>query len=78
MKKNQRMLSLEETAQQMGSTKLNVLMHLKRGHIDGEENDGQWAISESSLTHFLESDEASRDSVICRQHCRSRHCGSCG
>jgi len=77
METNQRVLSLEETAQRMRSTKLNVLMHLKRGHLAGEEKNGQWTISESSLTRFLESDEASRDSVICQQHCKSRHCGSC-
>ncbi|MBN1959110.1 MAG: hypothetical protein JXQ81_07925 [Desulfuromonadales bacterium] len=77
MEENQGKLSLEETASRMNTTKVNVLMHLKQGHIAGEEIDGEWVVAASSVKKFLAAGETFHTPVICQSSCRNRHCGSC-
>jgi len=70
-------LSIKLVAQQLQTTELNVLMHIKRGFLEGLEKGGNWYVSESSLNKFLSTDKQNTDSVICTSsHC-GHGCGSC-
>jgi predicted alpha/beta hydrolase family esterase len=48
------MIPIAEAAELMETTELNVLMHVKRGHITAEEKDGEWYINADSLITFQE------------------------
>ncbi|MBN2645009.1 MAG: hypothetical protein JXR59_05995 [Desulfuromonadaceae bacterium] len=68
-------LSLAQASQQMQTTELHVLMHLKRGFLDGVEQDGSWYVSRESLERLLNKEAPEKETVI---HCKS-HCGrGCG
>ena len=71
-------LPLETAAQQLATTPLSVLMHIKRGLLVAEEHDGRWYVDSASL-------EALRLSLggavksLCRSQCAaSGGCKSCG
>lgn len=77
MEKSVQIVLLSEAAERMGTTELNVLMHLKRGFLIGEENQGQWYVHETSLKGFLAANSHSKVETVC-QSGRCRHsCGSC-
>ncbi len=68
------LLSISEVAKQMKSTELNVLMHVKRGLIKGEEVEGEWFVSQASLAEFMDSHAGKAD--VCE---KKHHCGAgCG
>lgn len=68
------LLPISEAANQMKSTDLNVLMHVKRGLIKGVEIDGDWFIDKTSLAEFIASHAGKAD--VCE---KKHHCGSgCG
>ena len=69
------LLPISEAAKQMKSTDLNVLMHVKRGLIKGEEREGEWFVDQSSLSEFLAAHTGKADVCEKKEHCGSG-CGS--
>jgi hypothetical protein len=68
---------IAEAAQAMKTTSLNVMMHIKRGLLAGEEIDGIWYVLAESLTAYLrQSGDAARGS-LCKKSC-GHGCSSCG
>ena len=77
MMKNISGLSLDKVAERMRTTELNVLMHIKRGLLNGEELDGKWYVSEESLAGFMAALDQGKKPVVCKTgHC-GKGCGSC-
>jgi hypothetical protein len=71
-------LSVEEVAKTLGTTPLNVLLFVKRGHLKGKEVDGRWFVDPESFAEFLQTPAARDGSAPCRSACsRSSQCGSC-
>ncbi len=71
-------LSLDAAASALGVTPLNVLMHVKRKMVEGQEVDGQWVISRKSLAAFLLS-RSKEDPPLCVSQCSKKGgCSSCG
>ena len=71
------LLPLDQVAEQMETTELNVLMHIKRNKIKAEEHDGKWFVHPVSLNDFLTSSDRSEAVVTCKTHCCNSGCGSC-
>jgi hypothetical protein len=67
------MYSLEEVAEKLGTTELHVLMHIKKGLLEGSEIDGQWYIKPESFEAFQHGEAPPKSSII---QCKS-HCGGC-
>jgi hypothetical protein len=67
-------------AQLMGTTELNVLMHIKRGFLKGREEEGAWYVSSESLAAFREKGGGAKAQVVCKTGCAAKKggCGSCG
>ncbi|PLX97501.1 MAG: hypothetical protein C0622_12840 [Desulfuromonas sp.] len=62
---------IANAAELMNTTELNVLMHIKRGLLEGEERDGVWYVSKPSLESLLARERKANGAV-----CASvRHCG---
>ncbi|GEM_PF-633257 len=72
-------LSLEQAAEILGSTPLNVLMHIKRGLLVGAEQEGGWLVALASLTALLEKRCQGEAPVVCSSGCAKKvdGCGSC-
>jgi len=72
------LLPISEVAKQMKSTELNVLMHIKRGLIKGEELDGEWFVDQESFSGFLASHSGKADVCEKKHHCGAGCGSSCG
>lgn len=69
-----------EVAQRLGTTPLNVLMHIKRGLLTGREQEGGWLVDPQSLEALLRKRDAGELPALCRSGCGkpAGGCGSCG
>lgn len=72
----EQMISITEVAERMQTTQLNVLMHIKRGLLNGEENNGQWMIDSASLDKLLAKTGGSKAEDVCASGCSKKH--ACG
>lgn len=73
-------LSVAEVATSMKTTPMNVMMHIKRGLLAGEEIDGVWYVPADSLARYLNNPDRSSNGSVCKSksHC-GQGCGSsCG
>jgi len=70
-------ITLEEAAERLQSTPLNVLMHIKRDLLAGVEIDGSWFVDLASLEAFLVSRRDSPPENLCQSGCTHK-CPSCG
>lgn len=71
-------LPLHAAAQRLGTTPLNVLMHIKRRLLAAEERDGQWYVDAASL-QALQASQGETAKSLCRSQCAaSGGCKSCG
>jgi len=68
--------SILEVAEQMNTTPLNVLMHIKRGLLQGVEIDGLWWVDNDSLALFLAGNGEAKSADVCASGCAGRH--ACG
>lgn len=76
--KNPGMVPVEEVAKELGTTALNVMMHIKRNLLEGREIDGSWFVTGESLTNYRRDGEALAGSTLCSPSCSSKSgCGSC-
>ncbi len=71
-------IPLNEAADRMQSTPVNVLMHIKRGLLHGREIDGSWYVDASSLeSYLLRRQQDGVRSEVCQSRCEHK-CSSCG
>ena len=69
---------LEEAARRLQTTPLNILMHIKRGLLRGEEKDDLWEIDAASLAALQEKTGGGKAADVCASGCSKRHnCSSC-
>ena len=69
------MLSVEDVAQELGTTPLNVLLYITRGQLAGQEIEGKWYVGATSLV-ALKSQATDIGSAPCKSACS--HGGGCG
>ena len=67
-------LSVAEVATSMKTTQLNVMMHIKRGLLAGEEIDGTWYVAADSLASYLSDANRGSNGSVCTA---KSHCGGC-
>jgi hypothetical protein len=68
-----------DVAQRLGTTPLNVLMHIKRGLLVGVEQEGDWLVDPESLAELLRKRDAGELPALCRSGCsKNQGCQSCG
>jgi hypothetical protein len=72
-------VSITRVAEELGSTPLNVLMHIKRGLLVGVEKDGHWLVETRSLAALLRRKLAGETPAVCSSRYKKAHgCGGCG
>ena len=74
---NEATIPLDEAADRLQSTPLNVLMHIKRELLSGEEIDGNWFVDTAALDALLAQREDSPSENLCQSSCAHK-CPSCG
>lgn len=76
-KKDVLQIPINEVAELLQTTPLNVLMHIKRGKLIGTEEEGTWSVDSQSLAAFRAVREGA-DKTLCRSGCsRTGGCASC-
>lgn len=76
MKDHAERLPLTIVAEKMHTTLLHVLMHVKRGLLQGVEEDGIWMIDCQSLAALLAKTGGSKAENVCASGCTKVH--TCG
>lgn len=71
-------IPLSEVAERLKTTPLNVLMHIKRGLLTGEEVDGTWFVPVNSLNAYLEKEQEAGHGTLCKSHCQHGCSSDCG
>lgn len=67
-------LSIADVAISMKTTPINVMMHIKRGLLAGEEIDGAWYVAADSLASYLNDANRGHNGSVCKA---KSHCGGC-
>lgn len=71
--------TLAQAAETLGSTSLNVLMHVKRGLLVGEEDADGWRVEGQSLAALVQKRGETGAPTLCASGCSKTHgCKSCG
>ena len=70
-------IPVADVAMQMKTTPLNVMMHIKRGLLAGEEIEGAWFVPADSLASYLEQAGGAAHGSLCHSSCQ-HGCQSCG
>ncbi|HEY5674671.1 MAG TPA: hypothetical protein VIR78_13250 [Malonomonas sp.] len=76
MAANGEQLSVAEVAATLKTTSLNVMMHIKRGLIKGEELDGSWYVSADSLAEYQRQTAGQANPQLCKSSC-GHGCSTC-
>lgn len=76
MKDQAEKLPLAVAAKKMGTTPLNILMHIKRGILQGVEEDGVWTIDNQSLDALMAKTGGGKVQNVCASGCGKQH--ACG
>ena len=73
-------LTVNEVATTMKTTPMNVMMHIKRGLLAGEEIEGSWYVSADSLASYLSDANRGVNGSVCKakSHCGQGCSSSCG
>jgi len=73
-------LTVAEVATAMKTTSINVMMHIKRGLLVGEEIDGDWYVAADSLANYLSDPSRGHTGSVCKakSHCGGGCSSSCG
>jgi len=71
---------IADAAQLLGTTPLNVLMHVKRGLLIGVEHEDGWLVDPASLGALVEKRRQGAVPEVCQSGCvrKTGGCGSCG
>lgn len=73
MKDQVERLPLATVAQKMNTTALNVLMHIKRGILEGVEEEGTWMIDQKSLETLISKTGGAKVENVCASGCAKAH-----
>ena len=68
-------VAAEEAAKVLGTTPLNLLMHLKRGLLTGREIDGSWFVTRASLDRLVREGKAQVVKAKCPSACKEGSSG---
>lgn len=68
------MIPVAEAASMMETTEINILIHINRGLLSGEECEDGWFINADSLKKLMNS--SGKSEMVMKSHCGS--CSSCG
>lgn len=73
-------ISIDVVAEALKTTPLNILMHVKRGMLDGTEEEGGWMIDKASLDALVEKTGGGKAADVCDSGCAKKHAcgGGCG
>jgi hypothetical protein len=71
------MIPIAEAASHMGTTEMNILIHIRRGLLAGEECDGNWFIDADSLAKLMNKSGCDKTDVIVKNSCAGCS-GNCG
>ena len=71
------LLPIQAVAERLKTTPLNVLMHIKRGLLEGQEVDGAWFVPAPALAAYLETEDEAAHGSLCKQHCQHGCKSSC-
>jgi hypothetical protein len=73
-------VSILIVAETLNTTPLNVLMHVKRGMLNGIEEEDGWVIDKASLDAFVIKTGDRKSNDLCASGCAKKHvCGDgCG
>ena len=79
VKQSGTLVPLGEAARSLETTELNVLMHIKRGLLQGVEMvDGGWQVTVASLAALLAEGAGKKGDVVCPPSCgKGGGCSSC-
>lgn len=70
-------LPIPVVAEKLNTTPLNVLMHIKRGLLQGTEEDGVWQVDVESLESLMAKTGGGKAGDACSSGCAKKHtCGS--
>jgi hypothetical protein len=70
------MIPISEAASHMGTTEMNILVHINRGLLAGEESDEGWFINFDSMVALMNKSGCSKTDVVIKSSCASCS-GSC-
>ena len=72
-------LPMTQAAKKLGTTQLNVLMHIKRGLLVGVEREDVWWVDPDSLAVLLRKRTEGTLPAVCSGGCAQKAggCGSC-
>lgn len=71
-------VTVAAAARRLGTTPLNVLMHIKRGELAGEERADGWRVDAASLDALCRRRAQGGVSLVCRSGCgKAAGCGTC-
>jgi hypothetical protein len=75
----QKWLPIDEVAHLLGTTPLNLLMHIKRGLLVGVEREDGWWIEPASLAELIRKQGEGQVPEVCQSGCAKKGggCGSC-
>lgn len=76
MKESSERLPIPVVAKKMNTTPLNVLMHIKRGLLQGVEEEGVWLVDYKSLEALLAVSGGKAE--VCASGCAKKHACSAG
>lgn len=76
---NEHWFSLAQASEVLGSTPLNVLMHIKRGLLTGLERNGDWQVDPDSLATLISKRGEGNVPAVCQSGCAKKAdgCRSC-
>jgi len=66
MMKKIELVSAEKAAEQLNTTPLNILMHVKRGLLKGQECEGTWFVMSDSLERFAAENGGDKSNQVCK------------
>lgn len=66
MEKKIELISADDAAAQLNTTPLNILMHIKRGLLKGQECEGTWFVLSDSLERFVADNGGSKSKQVCK------------
>ena len=71
-------MPIATVAEKLNTTPLNVLMHIKRGLLQGVEDDGAWLVDSQSFVALLAKTGGSKVEDVCASSCGKKHACSGG
>jgi hypothetical protein len=72
-----KLIPLDIAAEKSHTTTINLLMHIKRGLLPADEQQGRWFINETDLEAFIADNRKAEPGELGIQSGCGKGCGSC-